>query len=122
MPSIVGQILKRLIGAEVEASVGLLKIESAIVYLNLVKGARSLAKIICLLVLFIILIACGFIMIPIALCLFMPWSPETKTIVAVSFAAGYLVIPFVALLVLFSEKRWLKASRANALLKEALKP
>ncbi len=116
------EIFRRLVGSEIDASVALFKIESAIVYLNFIKGARGLAKLLCMLVVTIIVLACGFLLIPIALCLFMPWSGETKAIVAAAFGAAYLILPLIALLVLFSEKRWMKASRADKLLKEAFKP
>jgi hypothetical protein len=114
-------IIKRLIGSEIDASVSLFKIESAVVYLNFIKGTRGMARLLCMLVVSVIVLACGFLMIPVALCLFMPWSPETKAIVAVAFGAAYLIVPLVAIVVLFSEKRWMKVSRADRLVKEALK-
>jgi hypothetical protein len=122
MTGILAEIFKRLIGSEIHASAALFKIESAIVYLNLIKGTRSLARLLCMLVVSVIVLACGFLLIPVALCLFMPWSPETKAIVAAAFGAAYLIIPFIAITALFSEKRWMKASRADKLVKEALKP
>ena len=59
-------------------------------------------------------------MIPLALCFFMPWAPETRAIVAISFGAAYVLIPLVVVIALFSEKRWMKASKADKLVKEAL--
>ena len=114
-------MFRRLIGAEVNASVALLKIQSAIVYLNIIKNTRRLTKLVCLLVLFIIVLACGFLLIPISLCLFMPWAPETKAIVAASFGAAYVIIPLIAVMILFREKNWIKAAKVDTLLKEALK-
>jgi hypothetical protein len=110
-----------LIGSEIDASVSLFKVESAIVYLNLIKGTRGMTRLLCLLVVSAVVLACGFLMIPFAHCLFMPWNPETRAIVAVAFGAAYLLVPLVAMIVLFSEKRWMKASRADKLVKEALK-
>jgi hypothetical protein len=121
MASILGEIVQRLIGPEIEASVTLVKIQSAIVYLHALKNARRLAKIICLLILFVIVLACGFLLVPVALCLFMPWAPETKAIVAASFGAAYVIIPLIVILVLFREKTWIRMSKADALLKDALK-
>jgi hypothetical protein len=121
MMRIIGEVLRRLIGTEIEASVSLAKIGTAIVALNVVKGARRVAMLVCLLILFVVMLACGFLLVPVALCLFMPWSPETKTIVAVSIGAAYLIIPALAIAVLFSQKKWMKASGANKLLKGALK-
>jgi len=118
---IISDVIRRLIGSEVEASVALVKIEAAIVTLNIVKGTRRVAILVCLLVLCVIVFACGFLLVPIALCLFMPWTPETRVIVAAGFAAAYVLVPFIAAMVLLSERRWMKASRADKLVKEALK-
>jgi hypothetical protein len=115
------EIVQRLIGTEIEASVALVKIQSAIVYLHVLKNARRLTKLICLLVLFVIVLACGFLLIPVSLCLFMPWTPETKAIVAASFGAAYVVIPLIVVMILFREKNWIKVSKVDQLLKEALK-
>jgi hypothetical protein len=115
------EMLRRLIGSEIEASVSLLKIQSAIAYLNLIKGMRRMTVLVCLLVVFVVILACGFLMIPIALCLFMPWSPETKALVAAAFGAGYLVIPLIVVIALFSGKRWMKAAMADRLMEDALK-
>jgi uncharacterized membrane protein len=115
------EIFRRLIGSEIETSVALIKIRSAIVYLNLVKGTRRMSMLLCLLVFCVVVLACGFLLIPVALCLFMPWPPETKAIVAASFGAAYIIIPLIAVITLFREKRWMKVSKADKLLKEALK-
>jgi uncharacterized membrane protein YeiB len=68
-----------------------------------------------------VMLACGFLLIPVALCLFVPWSPETKTIVAASIGAAYIIIPVIVVMVLSSERRWMKASGADKLVKEALR-
>lgn len=115
------KIFRRLIGSEIDASVALCKIQAAIVYLNFIKGTRRMTMLFCILVLCVVILACGFLLIPLALCLFMPWTPETKAIVAASFGAGYIIIPLIVVMVLFSGKRWMKASMADKLLKEALK-
>ena len=116
-----GEVFRRLIGSEIETSVALLKIQSAIVYLNVLKGTRRLTVLICLLVLCVVVFACGFLLIPVALCLFMPWAPQIKAIVAAAFGAAYIIIPLIAAMALFSEKRWMRASKADKLLQEALK-
>jgi hypothetical protein len=121
MTGILGEIIRRLIGSEIESSVALVKIEAAIVSLNILKGARRVTMVLCLLIISVVMLACGFLLIPVALLLFMPWGPETKTIVAASFGAAYIIIPVIAVLVFNSEKRWMKASGTDKLVKEALK-
>ncbi len=121
MTGILGEIIRRLIGPEIESSVALAKIQAAIVSLYLLKGARRVTVIFCVLVLSTVMLACGFLLIPVALCLFTPWSPETKTIVAASIGAAYIIIPVIVVMVLSSERRWMKASGADKLVKEALR-
>jgi hypothetical protein len=70
---------------------------------------------------FIVMLACGFLLIPVALCLFMPWSPETKAIVGASIGAAYIIIPVIVGTSLFSERRWMRTSGIAKLVKEALK-
>jgi hypothetical protein len=115
------KIFRRQIGSKIDAAVALGKIEAAIVYLNFIKGTRRMTMLFCILVLCVVILACGFLLIPVALCLFMPWTPETKAIVAISIGAGYIIIPLIVMMALFSEKRWMKTSSADKLLKEALK-
>jgi membrane protein YdbS with pleckstrin-like domain len=119
--SFLREIFRRLIGWEIETSVALCKIQSAIVYLNLIKAARRMSMLICLLVFCVVILACGFLLIPIALCLFMPWTSETKAVVAAVFGAAYIVIPLIGVTALFRQKRWIKAAKADKLLKEAFK-
>jgi hypothetical protein len=114
-------ILRRLLGSGLRASVGALRVQGAIAYLKLIRGTRRMALLMCLLVLCFIVLGCGFLLVPVALCLFMPWAPETKAIVAASVGAAYVIIPLIVVLVLFSEKRWMKASRADKLMKAALR-
>ncbi len=115
------EFFRRTLGSKIAASVALCRIQAAIVYLNFIKGARRMTMLACLLVLCVVILACGFLLIPVGLCLFMPWAPETKAIVAVSIGAGYIIIPLIVGIALFSEKRWMKMSSADKLLKSALR-
>jgi hypothetical protein len=112
---------RRTHGSKIGASVALCKIQAAIVYLNFIKGARRMTMLACVLVLCVVILACGFLLIPVGLCLFMPWAPETKAIVAVSVGTGYIIIPLIVGIALFSEKRWMKMSSADKLVKSALR-
>jgi O-antigen/teichoic acid export membrane protein len=116
-----GQVLRRLIGEEIDTSVRLLKIHSAVVYLHVIRNVRRLTKLACLLVLSVVVFASGFLLVPVALCLFMPWAPETKAIVAAAFGAAYIIIPTIVISVLFREKLWMKVSRVDLLMKDILK-
>jgi hypothetical protein len=115
------KLLEQLISAKIGASLSLVKIRAAIAYVDFIKHARHLTMLLCLLVLCTVVLACGFLVIPVALCLFMPWAPETKAIVAASFGAAYIIIPLITVMRLFSEKLWMKTSKADILLKRVLK-
>jgi hypothetical protein len=115
------EFFRRMFGSKIGARLALGKIRAAIAYLNLIKGARRMTMMAGLLVLCAVILACGFLLIPVGLCLFMAWAPESKAIVAVSIGAGYIIVPLIAGIALFSEKRWMKMSSADKLLKSALK-
>lgn len=119
--SLWSEILRQLINSKIEAAAAYVKIQGAIGYVNLVKHTRHLTMAFCLLVFCGVVFAFGLLMIPVALCLFMPWTPETKAIVGVSFGAAYIIIPLIVMMALFSEKRWMKGSKADEIMKEALK-
>jgi nitrate reductase gamma subunit len=114
-------IFRKLIGSYVETTIDLLKIEAAIAYINGIKVTRRLFMVLCALVFCIVIIACGFLIIPIALCMFMPWSPETKAIVAIVFGAVYVLVPLITIVMLLSEKRWMKMTRSDELIRKVLK-
>ncbi|MBK7142091.1 MAG: hypothetical protein IPH75_08430 [bacterium] len=103
-----------------EPTIQILKVRAAIYYLEGVKSARQILILICLLVFVITLIGAGLVLIPLALLLFMPWAPETKAIVGLVIGFLYLLIPSVALISLLSEKRWMKLTGANDMLKKLL--
>ena len=111
------EVLWRMLDSKLKTSLDLVKIRAAIVYLKVIKGARHLTILFFVLVICVVVLACGFLLVPVALCLFMPWAPLTKAIVAASFGAAYILIPLIVVLALFSQKRWMKASKVDKLLK-----
>ncbi len=109
-------LFKSLLGSVFEASADAFKLRLAIGYLKLVKNSRNLVIQISLLIFFIVILSFGFILIPISLCLYMPWSTTVKAIVSVSFGLLYTIVPMIALMVAFSEKRWLSTTKLEKLL------
>lgn len=106
--------------AYLEPTLRLLKIRAAIYYLEGIKTARQVLILLCTLIFVITLIGAGLVLIPLALLLFMPWQPETKAIVGLVIGFIYLLIPAIALLFLLSEKRWMKLTGTNDILKKLL--
>jgi uncharacterized membrane protein len=62
----------------------------------------------------------GAIMMPLSLCLFMPWEPQTKAFVACAFGVVYIVGALIVAIGLMSEKRWMRITRADALVNNVL--
>jgi len=116
-----GVILKWLIKYGLKSSVSSLRVQGALAYVKLIKGTRRMTILLCVLVLCAIVLGCGFLLVPVALCLFMPWTGETKAIVAGSVGVAYILIPLIVMLTLFSERRWLRVSKADKLVRAALR-
>ncbi len=114
--NILSSFVRDLIESYVQTTVDLLKIEAATVYLKALKGTRRFVIVVTLLVFFVVVLGCGFLLIPIALLLFMPWEPQTKAVVGIAIGAAYVLIPVIVISVLLSEKRWVRWSGVAKLL------
>jgi heme/copper-type cytochrome/quinol oxidase subunit 4 len=117
----ISSFLKKLVKSYLESALELFKIEAVICYLNGINAARQLTMLWFFRLFCLILMAVGLGLIPLALCLFTPWTPWTKAIVTLAFAVVYIVVPLVVILRGFSQKRWMKTSGANALVENVLK-
>lgn len=115
MIDIVSSFVKGLVKSYLESILELAKIRAAICYVNGIKVARRLFILWCALVFCLVLLAIGLGLIPIALCLYMPWTPQTKAMVAIAFGLVYIVVPLLVMINVFSQKRWMKISGAKDL-------
>jgi hypothetical protein len=97
------------------------KLQGAIYYAEGVRGVRSFCLLLCLAGACVVLITFGLLLIPVALCLYMPWTPEVKAGVALLFGVGYALGALAFLAALFSESRWMRMSGAKALLARVVK-
>jgi hypothetical protein len=113
-------IFKGLLSSYLKSRLELAKIRAAACYVNGVKVTRRLLILWCKLVFCLVLLGIGLALIPIALCLYMPWAPQTKAIVAISFGFVYIVVALLVMLDSFSQKRWMKVSGANELVNSVL--
>jgi len=116
----VSSIFKELVRSYIRSLFDLVKIKAAVGYVNCVKVTRQLFILWCALVFCLVLLAIGLALIPIALCLFMPWSAETKAIVAISFALVYIIVPLILFIIVFSQKRWMRIFKADELVSSIL--
>jgi hypothetical protein len=104
----------------VEPTLRRARIRAVICYLEMIQTARKSVIILGALIFCFVIMAGGAVLIPLALCLFMPWQPQTKALVACAFGAVYLLVPLIVAIVLMSEKRWMRITRADKLMKDVL--
>jgi len=62
----------------------------------------------------------GLGLVPVLLCVLTSWTPATKTVIAVLFAAIYIIVPLAIVLRFFSAKRWMKVSGAEDMMTHVL--
>lgn len=108
-------LVSSIIGRSFGAALDIVKVELAITAIKLLGGIRRFVIMTMLGFFMLMLIAVGMIMIPVALCVYMPWSPETKLLVVLLFAIVYIAVPAFILMSLMAEKRWMRASGASKL-------
>jgi hypothetical protein len=114
-------LLFALAGKYLQTAIDVVKVEIAIRVVKAIGGARKLFMLLSVWIFLLTLIAVGLAMIPVALCVFMPWAPETKLIVALIFALIYIAVPVFLLLTLMSERRWLKMFHADELIQNIIR-
>ena len=120
MNKLIGPILRMAFNALVEPCLRRAKIRAVIYYLEMIQAARKSVIILGALIFCFVIMAVGAVLIPLALCLFMPWQPQTKALVACTFGAVYLLAPLIVAIVLMSEKRWMRMTRAGMLMKDVI--
>jgi len=94
MKELILSFLKRLVGSYVDNILDLIKIEATIYYLHGVKVLRRIFIVLSLLIFLIAILAAGFVMVPVALLLFMPWAEKQRLSWQSFFAAAYILIRY----------------------------
>lgn len=120
MNKLLGLILRMAFKALVESPLRRSKIRAVIYYLEMIRTVRKAVMALGALMFCVLVMAGGAVLIPLALCLFMPWQPETKALVACAFGVVYIVGPLIVAMMLMSEKRWMRITRADKMLKDVL--
>ena len=121
MHKLIKQLLQVLIGRYVDVQLDLLKIEVASQYVKTVDRIRKIIFILAIRMFVIVLLGGGLILLPIALCMFMPWTEQTRAIVAVCFAGAYIIFPLIVLRITLSERLWMKLTRADEVVRKITK-
>lgn len=91
---------------------------AALADIETVKSLRQGLFALCGLLLVAVITGAGVVLIPVALCLFMPWEPSTRLWVAMVFAIVYLAVPVILASMLLSERRWMRIFHVDDLIRE----
>jgi hypothetical protein len=103
-----------------DAALNLLKIRAVTLYVKLVKSVRLASLGLIGLWCGLLLMFAGFILAHIALLILIPVSMLVKSIILLILATIYMLVPFGILCYAFSERTWMKFSKASELVKDAV--
>jgi hypothetical protein len=95
-----------------------IKAEFAYIYVDAVEHTRRAFISAFVAVLGILVGVCGFLLIHVALYLYLPWSEETKALTLLGLGLVYFSIAFAGIFRLLSRSFWLKHSKAQDLLRD----
>ncbi|HTL69891.1 MAG TPA: hypothetical protein VL404_01225 [Candidatus Eisenbacteria bacterium] len=101
-------------------TIGLARIELAALYVRAVKLIRQECMIFTLLLFAMIFLANVFAVIQMAILLYAPWSVPGRIAAAIGFGIVSAVLPLLAVLKFFSEKRWMEMTKAEELIARAM--
>lgn len=110
-----------LAGKSIQTAIDIAKAELVIALVRALGGLRKLIILLSLWLFLLVLLVGGLVMIPVALCVYMPWAPETKLIVLLAFAVVYIGVPLIALMAVLSERRWLKLFKVDELVAKVIR-
>ncbi len=105
-----------------QRSLQLLRLEGAKCYLHALQMARVSAIGLMRMGLYIALIGCGGLLLHAGLLILLPWSAETKAILAMALGLAYVIIAGLALRSLLSQKKWMEKSGAADMLEVVIHP
>lgn len=120
MGRLLGTLLALAVDTIIRPAAQAAQARAAIHYIDEIRKSRKTVITLCGLLSGFVLMASGAILMPLAFCVFMPWAPQTKAIVAAAFGALYLLIPVIVISVFMSEKRWMQMTQADQLLKDSV--
>ena len=93
------------------------KIRSALTAIETVQATRKAALAAFAFIVCAVVVGGGAILIPFALCSFMPWEANTRLWVGLSFAVAYIALPVVLVWTALSEKRIMRLLHVDDLLR-----
>jgi uncharacterized membrane protein YeiB len=119
MNSILAAVLGMAVDAFVRPVLGMVRIRAALRDRETLQTVRRGILAVCGVTACVVFLCGGAILLPLALCLFMPWEPNTRLWVALAFAAVYVAIPMTVAAIALSEKRWMHYFHVDELINES---
>ena len=120
MNKILAAVLGLIVDSFVRPALELSKVRAALRNVETLRTLRRAVLALCGVTACVVMMAGGAILVPLALCLFMPWDASTRLWVALAFAGVYLAIPIVAAGMALSERRWIYFFHVDQLLKDVV--
>lgn len=120
MNKILAAVIGMIVDSFVRPALELSRVRAALKDVEVLRSVRRTILTLCGLTACIVLMAGGVILIPLALCLFMPWNPTTRLWVALGVAAVYVAIPIVIAGIALSERRWMRFFHVDELVQDVV--
>ena len=114
-------ILTALFGRWIDNAVESLKIEAATHYVNGVQKARQAFIALLGSFLLLLLMMCGFLLIHVALFVWLPWALPVKAIVLLALGAVYLGVGLAIVGTISSERNWVKFTNVDRIVRNLTK-
>jgi hypothetical protein len=115
-----GTVLRMALGRLATPPLRRIRIRAVVHYLEAIRTVRRALIDLGAFMFCLAIIAGGAVLMPLALCLFMPWQPQTKALVACAFGVVYIVAPLIVAIALMSEKRWMRITHADTMVNNVL--
>ncbi len=102
-------------------SASLVKIKATLWYIQGVQLLRRQTLVFALILFLVVMAALAIVIVPFILLAIAPWTQNVKWTVALLLGLADIAVPLLLLARLFSEKRWMRFTKSNELLENALK-
>ena len=113
------EFLKKLFHWYLETTLELVKIKAVELYVKAVRLGRNVFIASLVLRCLLLLMAAGFVLLHIALLIYLPIDMKYKSLGLLVLSAIYFVVPLIVLIILCSQRFWMRTSKASELVKNA---
>jgi hypothetical protein len=109
-------VVSGLLGRVLDTAMNIAKIEAAAAYVSCVAKVREAFLILLNLATMLLLALAGFVLIHVALFIWLPWSLGVKALLLLILGAAYLTIGLLTVLSISSDRTWMKIAKVDKIL------